>query len=1257
MKHIFALMHGRQLAALLAILLITNALTCPASAQSFSGPAGYSTSSAAGANPAAIAAGDLNSDGLSDLVVVNAHANTLVILLGVGGGAFATAPSVTYSVGLFPSGVALGDLNGDGRLDIVTADQNSSSLSVFLNTGSGTALSFGARAIISTGTTSLPINVALGDVNGDGHLDLVACSAHNAVVVVLNSGAGTFPSNSFSSYPTTYSAFIAVVGDLNGDGRLDIVATENLNNAVDVLLNTTSTTTNTAPTFAAKASYLLPVAGDTPLDVKLGDVSGDGKLDIVTANYNNTTITVLVNAGAGTFGTNARNGTDYAIANPLPGYLAMGDVNGDGKLDLAIATSGINKVIVLPGNNTPSNTFPTVLTFSTGGSGTYGNLPYGIALADLNGNGTLDIATANYNTNSTNDVTVLLNQQPSLTSLSPTSGAVGTTVTLTGTNLAGATVKFNNVAATVSATSATSVTVTVPAGATTGNVVATTAAGSSNGLLFTLGTAATVTTAAPASLTVTSAVLGGNVTSDGGVSVTDRGVVYSTTNTSPTTANTKVQIGSGTGSFSQTIAGLTPGTTYYVRTYAVNSVGTSYGSAVNFTTPPNAPSVTAPGNGTLINTRTPTYTGSALAGSTVRVYVDGTLLSPTTTAVAAGTFSLTQPASLPDGPHSVFATAQVGSSAQSANSTTNNFTVDASSPTAVITSSAGASGSTTTTSPIPFTVSFSESVTGFTAGSVILTNGTLNSFSGSGSTYTFNVTPAGGGLVTVNVPANKVQDGAGNGNTASPSFSITYLLPVTATTWTGNSSTDWFASANWTAGVPTSTVDALIPVVGSGKFYPFITTGIALARDLTVSSGALVSQSNGTIDLKSNLNLNGAFTATGGVVIFSGTGSQSIGGSSTLNLSSVTVNKTNGGLTLGQDLSISTNLTLTSGVLTTGSFKTVLGSAATLSEVDASYVSGVVETTRTLGVAGTGSNFGGIGVTLTPAPGSTALPGSTLVRRATDTPATGVNSSQGIRRYFIITPTVDANLNIALTLTYLDHDLTSLSSQNEARLGLFKSNAGASGPWARIDNITRNAPLNTVTGTGITNLSTWTLGNLDTPLPVELAAFTATAASREAVRLAWSTASEKNSAHFNIERSLNGTAFERIGTSVAAGSSSAPRAYDWLDVTLPVTAAVLYYRLQQVDLDGTTVFSPVRAVFIITHPDVGLTLVPNPARATTLMGTAAAAAVTVYDALGHLVLTATADATGSTQLALPSNLSKGVYIVRSGSRAIRLVID
>jgi hypothetical protein len=173
------------------------------------------------------------------------------------------------------------------------------------------------------------------------------------------------------------------------------------------------------------------------------------------------------------------------------------------------------------------------------------------------------------------------------------------------------------------------------------------------------------------------------------------------------------------------------------------------------------------------------------------------------------------------------------------------------------------------------------------------------------------------------------------------------------------------------------------------------------------------------------------------------------------------------------------------------------------------------------------------------------------------------------------------------------------------------------------------------------------------PLPVQLVAFTAAAEGPAAVRLAWATASEKNSRYFEVERSADGVGFAAIGTVAAAGTTATARTYALRDAALPAGAAVLYYRLRQVDLDGTAHYSPVRSVAVAS----GLTLYPNPTAggAATLAGVVPGAAVQVLDGLGRVAATATADATGTARVG--AGLAPGVYVVRAGSAALRLVVE
>ncbi|MVN78745.1 T9SS type A sorting domain-containing protein [Hymenobacter sp. HMF4947] len=175
-----------------------------------------------------------------------------------------------------------------------------------------------------------------------------------------------------------------------------------------------------------------------------------------------------------------------------------------------------------------------------------------------------------------------------------------------------------------------------------------------------------------------------------------------------------------------------------------------------------------------------------------------------------------------------------------------------------------------------------------------------------------------------------------------------------------------------------------------------------------------------------------------------------------------------------------------------------------------------------------------------------------------------------------------------------------------------------------------------------------------TPLPVHLVAFTAQAQAT-GVALAWRTASELNSAHFEVERSPDGGRFTKVGEVAAAGYSATTRTYAYTDAPLPAGASLLYYRLRQVDQDGTATYSPVRTVSL---PAAGLALYPNPAgRSATLSGAAVGALVQVYDARGRLVLAAQAGAAGTAALLLPASLPAGLYLVRSGAGpALRLTV-
>ncbi|TYZ14344.1 hypothetical protein FY528_01045 [Hymenobacter lutimineralis] len=181
---------------------------------------------------------------------------------------------------------------------------------------------------------------------------------------------------------------------------------------------------------------------------------------------------------------------------------------------------------------------------------------------------------------------------------------------------------------------------------------------------------------------------------------------------------------------------------------------------------------------------------------------------------------------------------------------------------------------------------------------------------------------------------------------------------------------------------------------------------------------------------------------------------------------------------------------------------------------------------------------------------------------------------------------------------------------------------------------------------------------LSVPLPVQLTTFTAVGAGPGAARLAWTTASEKNSVRFEVQRSPDGETFATIGTVAGQGHKNSPTSYSFLDTHLPTTTPqrLAYYRLQQVDADNAIHYSPVRTV-ALPQPTARLELAPNPTRGhATLRGSTPGAEVQVFDALGRLVLMAAADSTGTSALQLPAGLPGGVYVVRTSGQSLRLLV-
>lgn len=400
----------------------------PQTSQTAFGFANAVTYDTGGFGAEAVATADLNGDGKPDLVVVNAcggdsscAGGTVAVLLNKSNGTFDTA--VTYGTnGWLPQALAVGDVNGDGKPDIIVANNCTSNpgtascstdgnVGVLLGNGDGTFL----PAVAYDSGGFLAVSVAIADVNGDGKPDLLVVSRNGSsavgsgdgtVAVLLGNGDGTF--RTAVNYDTrAHQSEAVAVADVNGDGKPDLVVANmcqvgtcdlagDLSGSVSILLGAGD------GTFTETANYTSLAAGTNALAV--GDVNGDGKVDIAVSSScegtddvscGNGAVGVFLGNGDGTFQYSA----GYDIFGVGTGTVRIEDVNGDGKPDLVVsavcatadgctsASSAPSAAGVLLGNG--DGTFQTAQYFGSIGY-SYGSTP-GLGAADLTGDGNVDL--------------------------------------------------------------------------------------------------------------------------------------------------------------------------------------------------------------------------------------------------------------------------------------------------------------------------------------------------------------------------------------------------------------------------------------------------------------------------------------------------------------------------------------------------------------------------------------------------------------------------------------------------------------------------------------------------------------------------------------------------------------------------------------------------------------------------------------------------------------------------------------------------
>ncbi|GAB3828042.1 Ig-like domain-containing protein [Hymenobacter jeollabukensis] len=480
---------------------------------------------------------------------------------------------------------------------------------------------------------------------------------------------------------------------------------------------------------------------------------------------------------------------------------------------------------------------------------------------------------------------------------------------------------------------------------------------------------------------------------------------------------------------------------------------------------------------------------------------------------------------------------------------------------------------------------------------------------------------------------------------------LVLTLGGTLSTWTGAVSNDWFDAGNWTDCVPDANTDAYIAAVG-GRPNPSIGGGTAAVRHLTVDGTGGLLMSGGLLRVWGSWQHSAGNTSalSGGTVQFDGDVNQPLTGEA--HFTNLTINKTSGAALLHTGhIFVSGTLRFVSGRISAGTDPVTLEPGAQLvGESETAYVDGRIRTTLNLSAADVASTCAGLGLKLTPH-GST-LPGLTTVLRST---GFYYSRSEGpmrlsIRRTFDIQPAVDQSLNVDMELRYLDAELNGLNKNN---LTLFSSSNNATS-WNQEYHQSHDTGTNTLVQRGLSHFSIWTLAEGAGPLPISLVSLTAQAQAAGTVLVRWETAQELDVLRYEVQVSTDGRTFRTIGTVLpATPTSTSRRQYSFVDRDAQ-QPGLRFYRLRQLDLDGTEALFGPRTVQIGRVQAVQFSAHPNPFGAEVrlrLSSPAAQPATTLHllDARGRVVLTRTIEVpAGTSELTLGDlqPLPAGLYTLQ-----------